>query len=155
MFSSLTFSLWHQHICLCKGMSTEVIPLYNLNLILTLFNVLCLCDTLYFKGDEGKIKRDCIHRYWGRKRCNPFVLCYFNFRHWTSPYFENDLKHKMLKNKATNTPMFRTLFWLWFNHDPQVADGTHQTSTSWLRTWRIFPTVDRIRIRKRETKPQM
>jgi len=62
MFSSITFSLLHSHICGCKRMSTEVISLYNLNLIFMLFNVLCLCDTLYFKGDEGKIKRNSIHR---------------------------------------------------------------------------------------------
>jgi len=61
-FPSVNFTLIHQHICIRKRMPTDVITIYNLNLIVTLFNVLCLCDTLYFKGDEGKIKSDSINR---------------------------------------------------------------------------------------------
>jgi hypothetical protein len=62
MFTFITFSLLRLNICFYTLMSIEVITLYTLHLIVTLFNVLCLSDTLYFKVDEGKLKRNYIHR---------------------------------------------------------------------------------------------
>jgi len=35
---------------------------------------LCLCDTLYCKGDEEKLKRNCINREWVVNCCNYCVL---------------------------------------------------------------------------------
>jgi hypothetical protein len=52
----------------------------SLILLLDLLNVLCLCDTLYFKVEEGKLKRDSINRYWGGNICNHFVFSNFSFR---------------------------------------------------------------------------
>lgn len=48
--------------------------------------------------------------------------------------------------------MLRTLLLMSYSHNPQAADGTHQTSMNCSLTIRICPTVDQMRIRKKKTQ---
>ena len=41
---------------------------------------MCLCDLLYFKSDEWKLKRYYINKSCGEKRCKYYALSYFNFK---------------------------------------------------------------------------
>ena len=60
-----TFSLLHTHVCFSKGISTAVNPFVPYFWLVMLFNTLCLCDTLYFKFEDGEIKQNTINKYWG------------------------------------------------------------------------------------------
>ena len=51
--------------------------------------------------------------------------------------------------------MLRTLFLISQIHDPQVADDTNQISIKYPLTITICPTVDQIRIREKETTPEI
>ena len=88
-FSSLTFYLLHTHVCFSKGMSTAVNPFVPYFWLVMFFNTLCLCDTLYFKFDEGEIKQDTINKYWGETSCNYYILSYSNFRKFNLKIFPN------------------------------------------------------------------